>query len=283
MSDAYMWDRTGIPDLDEVRLEAELGRFGLRHTDHTFSGRNLQRRQARRLLASGWPLALAAAIVFGIGGLVAGFSMAERGRTLTPQPEVVAAPPAVVGSRAAAGSPTAVAPGDAGTLIRPGSAVIVPTPTPTPIPAPTSAPAVNPYLPPSKPRSAPPAPKRPSGIIDPWTGPPPGKAKRAGLSSREVRQVISRHTASVKRRCWGPSDSSGAGTVRVVVSLTISPNGAVDRVTATSTGDDAIRGKVARCVASQVERWTFPEASKKTTVNVPIVFAPKKRLIDPFL
>lgn len=105
----------------------------------------------------------------------------------------------------------------------------------------------------------------------------PADTTEAPRADVEVRQVVLRHTAAV-RRCYedeGLRRSSGLeGTVEI--ELTILPTGRVERTRVSSTtlaGPGA--EQVVQCIASAAKHWRFERgAYELTVVLVPFRFAP---------
>jgi hypothetical protein len=95
------------------------------------------------------------------------------------------------------------------------------------------------------------------------------------LDSATVERTVSRYTSSVKRGCWQPAldtrDKDAPTSARVVVTITVAPNGSVQNVS--TSGDPRGYRGLASCIGSRVRGWTFPAAGDTTTVNVPFVFA----------
>ena len=105
------------------------------------------------------------------------------------------------------------------------------------------------------------------GGTGPATGPGggPGGSSAQGLDSAAVERVVASHRAGVKRQCW--ERASEKGSVSVMVSVTVAPDGSVQN--ASSTGDDPV---VAKCIENQVRSWRFPAPGATTTVNIPFKF-----------
>jgi hypothetical protein len=95
-----------------------------------------------------------------------------------------------------------------------------------------------------------------------------GKATASGCYAQgDIQRVIGARQGGVRRLCWTNATTSST-SVGVNVSMTIGPQGNVERVSA--TGDD---GSVARCVESDVRRWTFPAGgcSQRTTFSLKFI------------
>ncbi|HTV19265.1 MAG TPA: hypothetical protein VMG12_11355, partial [Polyangiaceae bacterium] len=96
-----------------------------------------------------------------------------------------------------------------------------------------------------------------------------------GLNEAAVKRTIQANRDAVVDTCWeyafGPRAPSAPTSVRVPVTISVDPSGAVRSVdtAAQPPGYPALR----RCVEDRVSAWTFPDARADTIVNVAFVFA----------
>jgi hypothetical protein len=114
------------------------------------------------------------------------------------------------------------------------------------------------------------------GLVGGPSGPSGGTSQGGGggqLAAADVERVVQSHRAFVKRQCWenalAAKSPSSPSSARVVVSITVAPNGNVSN--ANASGGDGYPG-LASCVQNQVRSWKFP-ASDGSEVKVPFVFA----------
>ena len=95
------------------------------------------------------------------------------------------------------------------------------------------------------------------------------------LNALQLQDTVARYREELQRSCWQPAlearDPNTSTAARVSTSITVNPQGGVDKVT--TTGDPLGYPRLAACIASQVAHWRFPPAKRSTTANIPFVFA----------
>jgi predicted Zn finger-like uncharacterized protein len=115
------------------------------------------------------------------------------------------------------------------------------------------------------------------GAIGVVGGPAPGPSPTTGgggggaekLTGEQVSSVVNAGKNALRRACWEPALSArapnGPSSARVVVSMTIGPDGRVK--SASASGGDGFP-TLASCIGSRVRSWVFP-TSQTTTQTAP--------------
>lgn len=252
MSDEYLWDRSGMPEEDEVELENLLG-------GHRFQA-DKPAQPALAVVAerrTRWPLvvgvAVAAGALVGVGWWMGHSSSQSR-------------------------QLASVASSQAPQVIQPAQSASVGEQPPKP---PTWKPATEiPRTPPSwepdtKPEPAPTLDPRAQETKAGPTFPAPKPAQRRGLTASQVRAVVTRYKPSVARRCWqralSGAEDDAPTSVRVSVKLTVQPSGSVSNVS-TGPSPKGYPG-LAECIAGNARSWRFPSSDGAVTISVPFVFS----------
>jgi hypothetical protein len=95
------------------------------------------------------------------------------------------------------------------------------------------------------------------------------------LDAVQLQDTVARYREELRRNCGQPAlearDPSASTSARVSTSVTINPQGKVEKVV--TAGDPLGYPRLANCIASHVAHWRFPNAKQSTTANIPFVFA----------
>ncbi|MBW2523682.1 MAG: hypothetical protein JRI23_05880 [Deltaproteobacteria bacterium] len=290
MSDEYLWDRTGLPEPDELELEALLGPLGFRTAAAPAAASPVVAPTAASRWLTG-ALAVAACVGFGLWiadrapeqqAIVADVRIpADSDGAADQAEEPMPATPAPAGS---ARQPSEVfdpwsrdRPARRPRRARPSTSMVDEARKPTP------SGIIDPWVEAPPEGARPSAGSPPSGaanpddsVIDPWARSAPAKdgSGSKGLSPSELQQVVSTHQGSVRAACWMPSVERAApdapDEARVSVSLVIGADGRVEQ--ASPSGDPSGYPGLGRCIAALAKRWTFPSRDVSTSAVIPFVF-----------
>jgi hypothetical protein len=95
--------------------------------------------------------------------------------------------------------------------------------------------------------------------------------ERRVFDQNAVERVVREKQGAVKRKCW-ETTSDAVRRVNIAVTTTIDPEGRVLEAKAQlvdSEGSADVASAVARCVASEIRGWQFPEPDKPTVLTLP--------------
>jgi outer membrane biosynthesis protein TonB len=94
-----------------------------------------------------------------------------------------------------------------------------------------------------------------------------------GLDPGQIRVPIKRNSAQVKA-CYERELKKNPGLAgKIAMAFTIGADGTVRAAKATRNSTGSMQ--LARCVASRVRGWVFPQAEGATEVEYPFVFEPR--------
>ena len=100
-----------------------------------------------------------------------------------------------------------------------------------------------------------------------------GDASTSGSLSREViRRIVQQHRGRVRHCYESALRSSPSLSGRVTIRFTVAPQGNV--LSAESIGNSTGDGTLSQCIATVVQRMTFPQADGTTTISYPFLLQP---------
>jgi hypothetical protein len=142
----------------------------------------------------------------------------------------------------------------------------------TPAAGPISTPEANPGSPAASTSSRPLARASDATTSPRGAGPEPRGDPQHAFA--EINKVVRSHLSAIKRQCWEPTIGTrkpdSPSNAKVIVSLTISPEGTVQ--SAEARGGEGFPG-LADCVQTQAAKLRFPASSDGSVVSVPFVFS----------
>jgi hypothetical protein len=95
------------------------------------------------------------------------------------------------------------------------------------------------------------------------------------LDALQVQETVARYREGLQRHCWLPAlearEPSAPSAARVSTTVTIGPNGNVEKVDA---GADPLGyPRLSSCIVGQLRQWRFPPARGSSVASIPFVFA----------